>query len=160
MPIEKIVEARRRFGGQFDRWREYVDTVGADLADQLRKVESPTILAAYLSDAVSRYSEAPVEELRRGLADIGIDTAELALNNKFELPAGLAAAGLLSQPQLAVAGGVALGALRLLRATRVRARVARITPPAYLLSVRETLTPQTWLSRVIAAVRRAAGPSA
>ncbi|MEH1130312.1 DUF6236 family protein [Micromonospora sp. CPCC 206061] len=159
VPAEKIIEARRRFGGQFDRWREYVDAVGVDLADQLRNVESPVILATYLSDAVSRYAKAPVEELRRGLTDVGLDAADLALNNKFELPAGLAAAGLLAQPQLAVAGGVALGALGLRRATRAKARAARTAPAAYLLSVQETLAPQTWLSRVIAAARRAAGLS-
>lgn len=159
VPVEKIVQVRRRFGGQFDQWRDYIDMVGADLAEQLRNVESPTILAAYLSEAVSRYAKAPVEELRRGLADVGIDTADLALNNKFELPAGLAATGLLAQPQLAVAGGVALGALSLRRSARVKARAARTAPMAYLLSVEETLAPQTWLTRIIAAARRAAGLS-
>ncbi|MGC4890492.1 DUF6236 family protein [Micromonospora sp. DT227] len=159
VPIEKIIEVRRRFGGQFDRWREYIDTVGSDLADQLRDVESPTILAAYLSDAVSRYAKAPVDELRRGLTDVGIETATLAMNNKFELPAGLAATGMLAQPQLALASGVALGALSLRRATRAKAKAAWAAPAAYLLSVQETLTPKTWLSRVITAARRAAGLS-
>jgi hypothetical protein len=70
VPIEKIVEVRRRFGGQFDRWREYIDAVGADLAEQLGTIESPTVLNAYLSDAVTRYAKAPVEDLRRGLVDV------------------------------------------------------------------------------------------
>jgi hypothetical protein len=159
VPIEKIVEVRRRFGGQFDRWREYIDAVGADLAEQLGSIESPTVLNAYLSDAVTRYAKAPVEDLRRGLVDVGLDAADLTVNSKFDLPAGLAATALLAQPQLAVAGGVALGAMRLRRATRAKARAVRTAPSAYLLSVQETFEPRTWLSRIIAAVRRASGLS-
>ena len=63
VPAEKIVEIRRRYGHQFDRWRQYIDAVGTDLADQLQDVESPDILHAYLQDAVRRYSTAPVEDL-------------------------------------------------------------------------------------------------
>jgi hypothetical protein len=159
VPVEKIVEVRRRFGGQFDRWREYIDAVGADLTEQLRTIESPTVLNAYLSDAVNRYAKAPVEDLHRGLIDVGLDVADLAVNTKFDLPAGLTATALLAQPQLAVAGGVALGAMRLRRATRSKARAVRTAPSAYLLSVQQTFEPKTWLSRVIGAVRRATGLS-
>jgi hypothetical protein len=159
IPPEKIVEIRRRFGRQFDRWRQYVDAVGGDLAEQLHDVESPAILDVYLSDAVRRYAAAPMEDLRRGLVEVGVDAADLAINSKFQLPAGLAAAGLLAQPQLAAAGGLALGALGVRRATRAKAKAVRAAPAAYLLSVQETLAPRTWLARVIAAIRRAAGLS-
>src|SRR5258708_4247677 len=101
IPVGKIIEVRRRFGPQFDRWRQYVDGFAAALAQQLRDVESPEILSAYLDDAVRRYSTAPVEDLRRGLAAVGIDMAEQAINSRFELPAGLAAVGLAAQPHLA-----------------------------------------------------------
>ncbi|HKT02744.1 MAG TPA: DUF6236 family protein [Rugosimonospora sp.] len=157
VPVEKIIKVRQRFGGEFDRWRAYVDTVGAELADQLRSVESPTVLATYLSNAVSRYAKAPVHDLRRGLVDVGIETADLALNNKFELPAGLAATGLLVQPQLAAVSGAAIGVLSLRRAAQVKAKAVRAAPAAYLLNVQETLAPRSWLDRVIAAARRAAG---
>jgi Family of unknown function (DUF6236) len=157
VPAHKIVQIRRRFGGQFDRWRQYIDAVGNDLAVQLRDVESPVVLDAYLSDAVRRYAAAPVEGLRRGLVDVGVDAADLAINTKFQLPAGLAAAGLAAQPQLVAAGGLALGALSIRRATRAKAKAVRGAPAAYLLSVKETLAPQTWLARVMAIIRRAAG---
>ncbi|GAA1030051.1 hypothetical protein GCM10009557_20720 [Virgisporangium ochraceum] len=98
-----------------------------------------------------------MDDLRRGLVDVGIETANLAMNNKFQLPAGLAATGLLSQPQVALAGGVALGALSLRRAARAKAQAVRTAPAAYRLSVQEALEPHTWLTRVIGAVRRATG---
>ena len=49
IPTEKIIEVRRRFGPQFDRWRQYADGLGAWLAQQLHEVESPEILSAYLA---------------------------------------------------------------------------------------------------------------
>ena len=157
VPAEKIIEARRRFGQQFDRWRQNVDDVGAALAEQLRAVESPEILAAYLDDAVRQYSTAPVEDLRRGLTEAGIDMADQAINSRFALPAGLAAIGLASQPHIAAALGIAAGAVAIRRAGSSKARAASLAPAAYLLSVRETLTPQTWITRVIRAMRRIAG---
>jgi len=65
-----------------------------------------------------------------GLADLGIDAAMLALNNKLQLAAGPAATGRLTQPQLAFASCVALGALSPGRATPANARTARTAPAA------------------------------
>jgi len=48
VPIEKIIEIRRRFGSQFDAWRDYIDTIGAELTEQLKDVESPLVLRRYL----------------------------------------------------------------------------------------------------------------
>jgi hypothetical protein len=157
IPVEKIIEVRRRFGPQFDRWRQYTDGLGARLAQQLRDVESPEILSAYLDDAVRKYSTAPAEDLRRGLTAVGIDMADQAINSRFELPAGLAAAVLAAQPHVAAAAGIAAGAVAIRRAGSRNARAKNLAPVAYLLSVRETLTPQTWVTRVIRAMRRIAG---
>lgn len=157
IPAEKIIEARLRFGGQFDRWRQNVDGLGTALAQQLRAVESPEVLAAYLDDAVRQYSIAPMEDLRQGLTAVGIDMADQAMNSRFELPAGLAAVGLASQPHIAAAAGIAAGAVAIRRAGSRKARATSLAPAAYLLSVRETLTPQTWITRVIRAMRRIAG---
>ncbi len=157
IPAEKIIEARLRFGGQFDRWRQNVDGLGAALAQELRAVESPEVLAAYLDDAVRQFSIAPVEDLRQGLTAVGIDMADQAMNSRFELPAGLAAVGLASQPHIAAAAGIAAGAVAIRRAGSRKARATSLAPAAYLLSVRETLTPQTWITRVIRAMRRIAG---
>ena len=158
VPAEKIVKIRRRYGHQSDRWRQYVDGVGADLADQLQNVESPDILDAYLQDAVRRYSAAPVADLRRALTDVGVDGVKRAVNSKFELPAALAATGLLAtQPHLAVAAGVALGAVSIRRETRAKAQAAQANPAAYLFDIQQALAPQTWVTRVIAALRQASG---
>jgi hypothetical protein len=74
IPVEKIIQIRRRFGEQFNRWREDIDQHAKDFADQLGQVESDEVLSAYMEDAVRAYSTAPLEDLRRGLASLGVET--------------------------------------------------------------------------------------
>jgi hypothetical protein len=157
VPIKKIISVRRRFGAQFDAWRDYVDRVGADLAEQLSDVESPTILRAYLDEAARKYAEAPVEQLRKGLASLGLDAADAALNTRFETPAALTAAGFASGQPIAVAAGVAAGITELRRRTKGKAQAQLASPNAYLLNVKATLEPRSWLERVAASMRKAAG---
>jgi len=156
VPVEKIIEIRRRFAGQYDRWREYADAVGAELRDQLQEIESPAVLDAYLTDAVRRFATSPMEELKRGLAEVGVDAATAAVTSKFAVPPALAVAGL-TQPHIAMAGGAAFGILNLRRTTRLKAQAKHAAPASYLLSVQEALSTQTLLSRIIAVMRRAAG---
>lgn len=155
VPPAKIVEIRRRFSGEFDRWREYADGVAAELEAQLQDVESPELLKAYLDDAVKRYATGPVNDLKRGLAAVGVDAAATAINTKFTVPAA-AVAGL-GVPPIAAAGGIALAAANLRRATRRKAQARMAAPTAYLLSIGETLTPKTWLSQILTIMRRASG---
>jgi len=58
---------------------------------------------------------------------------------------------------VAAAGGLALGVVNLRRATRQKAQAKYAVPVSYLLSVRETLAPQTLLSRVMSTISRAPG---
>lgn len=155
VPADKIVEIRRRFSAQFDRWRQYVDEIAAALETQLQSIESPDILKAYLEDAVKRYSTGPVDDLKRGLADVGIDAAATALDTKFTVPAA-ALAGV-PVAQIAAAGGIALAAANLRRSTQSKAQARQAVPAAYLLGVRETLSPRTQLSRILTIMRRASG---
>ena len=155
VPVEKIVEIRRRFSAQFDRWRQYADEIAAALETQLQDIESPGVLKAYLEDAVKRYATGPADDLKRGLADIGIEAAATALDTKFAVPAA-ALAGL-PGPQIAAAGGIAIAAANLRRSTQGKAQARQALPAAYLLGVRETLSPGTRLSRILAIMRRASG---
>lgn len=155
IPPAKIAEIRRRFAAQFDRWRQYSDEVAAALEDELQAVESPRLLQAYLDDAVRRFANGPADDIRRGLADIGVDSSLTALNTKFAVPAA-AVAGLVTPP-IAVAGGIALAATNLRRSTRYKAQAQQAAPTAYLLSVREALTPKTLLTQILAVMRRASG---
>jgi hypothetical protein len=152
---EKITEIRKRFAAEFDLWRDYSDAVGRELSEQLRGIESPSILRAYLDDAVRRFATGPVKDLRKGLTDIGIDTATTAISSKFELPASLAIAA--TQPHLAAAGASAIGLLNLRQNAKRRARAKQRTPAAYLMNIEDSLSARTSISRIMSLMRRAAG---
>jgi hypothetical protein len=157
VPIKKIIEVRHRFGRQFDMWRREVDKIGAALASQLQDIDSPTILNSYLDDAVRSYSNYAVDDLRRGLADTGLESAMTAMNIKFQLPAGLAVAGLGAAPPIAAGVGIAAGVVNLRHQTRKKAQARMTVPASYLLSMRETLADTTFLEKIAAAIRRTAG---
>jgi hypothetical protein len=147
----KIVEIRRRFSTQFDRWREYADEVGAGLAAQLQGVSSPELLKLNLDDAVRKYATGPINDLKNGLAAIGIDTVTAAASTKFGVPA--AAVGGLATPRIAASQGATLAVVP----TRRNPQSCQAAPVAYLLDIRETLSPQTRLSRIITIMNRATG---
>jgi Family of unknown function (DUF6236) len=155
--VDQIIAIREKYGEQFDSWRDYIDQVGTDLAEQLAAVESPEVLHRYLEEAARRYAEAPVDRLRRGLRSVGVDTVNAALNTKFETPAAVAATGLATGNPLAVAAGAAVGIAELRRNAMGRARTQLASPSSYLLNVEESLTPRSWIERVRAAMRVAAG---
>jgi hypothetical protein len=157
VPIQKIIEVRQRFGHQFDMWRRDVDRIGTAFASQLQTIDSPKVLNAYLEEAVRSYSTQAVDDLRRGLADTGLEAGMMAMNTKFELPAALAAAGLGAAPPIAAAAGAAAGVVNLRRWTRRKAQARMSIPASYLLSVKETLADTTLIEKIIAAIRQATG---
>jgi hypothetical protein len=157
IPMTKIIEIRQRYGTEFDNWHDHIDSIGAWLAQNLRDIESPSMLDAYLQEAVQRYQTEPLRRLRRGLTDLGVETAHLAVNSKYELPAALATAGLATQPYLAAAAGIAVAVTGLRRMTRDKARAKLQSPVTYLLNVEEELSPTSLLDRVLALMRRASG---
>jgi hypothetical protein len=158
VPVDKIIMIRERYGHQFDSWRDYIDRVGSDLAEQLVDVESPKMLHTYLNEAVRKYAEAPVNRLRQDLASVGVDTVSAALNTKFETPAAITATGLVTgHPVVAAAAGAAVGIAELRRSTRGKARAQLASPNSYLLNVNETITPRSWIRRITASMRAAAG---
>jgi hypothetical protein len=158
VPIERIITIRERYGDDFDKWRDYMDQVGAQLTEQLAGVESPQVLDAYLREAARRYAESPTERLRQGIADVGLDTAAAAINQRFEVPAALAAAGLATANPIGLAAGAAVGVAQVRRrAKQGSGSLREASPAAYLLDIRETLAPRSWIERVIATLRNAAG---
>jgi Family of unknown function (DUF6236) len=159
VPISKIIEVRRRFGADFDRWRHHVDELGSGIAEQLRDVESPDIVSEYLDDALRRYAKQPLGSLKRGLSEVGLDIGMAAINTKFDVPAGVALVGLGGGSAIAAAGGVAAGVVNLCRRAKVEAQAKMAVPATYLLDVSQTLSNKSLMQRVILVMRRAAGLS-
>ncbi|MCG5220118.1 DUF6236 family protein [Streptosporangium soli] len=160
IPAKKIVLLRQRYGADFDAFGESVTTTVSELAGILADVKEPRILDAYLRQEVERRFERPLEELRKAMRGIGVDSVFGALNVKFELPAALAALGgglVAGQPVLAGAGA-AFGLVSVVRATRrERAQKLDPAPATYLLHLGK-LAPKSLLSRVARGSARPARP--
>ncbi|MEU4573627.1 DUF6236 family protein [Nonomuraea sp. NPDC023979] len=160
VPTKKIVALRKRYGADFDAFGESVTTTVAELADTLAEVEEPRILDAYLRQEVERKFKRPLEELRKAMRGVGVDSVYGALNVKFELPASVAAlsGGIAAgEPVLASVGAAAFGLIGIVRAARHdRAQKLAPSPESYLLHLGK-LAPESLLSRVAGGSRRAAG---
>lgn len=96
VPVRKIVELRRRHRSEFEVFSAAITETVASLRAE---VTLPEVRDRYVQMEVDRRFVLPLQDLRRALKGLGVETAFSAANLKFELPA---AAG-------TVAGGVLAG---------------------------------------------------
>ncbi|WP_214104486.1 DUF6236 family protein [Acrocarpospora catenulata] len=75
IPTKKIVLLRKKYRADFDAFGELVTTTATELADALADVNEPRILDAYLRQEIERRFERPLEELRKAMRGVGIDSA-------------------------------------------------------------------------------------
>ncbi|MDV5147484.1 DUF6236 family protein [Streptomyces sp. SBC-4] len=148
-----IAAVRRRHRAEFDAFHAAVGEAVDLLRDRLADVSLPAAQLEYTALEVERRFETPLVELRAALKGARIDTAFSAANLKFDLPAGIAAAGggaLAGQPLVGAAVGAAFGLSALRRsADQDRGDLRAAAPVAsYLLSVEQALAPRSLLRRL------------
>ncbi|MFE4413604.1 DUF6236 family protein [Streptomyces sp. NPDC056821] len=154
LPIAKIVEIRQRCRPEFNRFAEVVDSTVNDMREQLSEIKLAKAANAYLQLEVDRRFEVPLQELRRAMRGLKVDTAFSAANLSFEVPAAVAsvAGGVLAgQPLVGATTGAvfAIAGLRRNQTRESRALLAA-SPIAYLLSVERDLSPRSLLKRALA----------
>jgi hypothetical protein len=131
----------------------------ASLRAELAEVTLPEARDGYVRMEVDRRFALPLEDLRRALKGMGVETAFSAANLKFELPAaaGTVAGGVLAgEPVIGAALGAAFAVIGLRRAAnQQRQALLAASPAAYLLSVERGLEPPSLLRRLTGGRRRA-----
>ncbi|MEV7323084.1 DUF6236 family protein [Streptomyces sp. NPDC093970] len=152
VPVQKIIRIRSRHQDLFDNFSAEVTGAVAELAEKLSDDTLPEARELLVAAKIEERFARPLEELRRAMTGLHVDTAFSAANLKFELPAvfGAGALGVLgSQPVLGATVGAAfaLGALGR-SATGQRGALLRKSPTAYLLSVERGLEPASLLHRL------------
>lgn len=160
VPVEKIVEVRRRHKEEFDNFNREVTATAADLREYLSNVTLPASIDRYVSLEVERRFAHPLEELRRAMRGLGIDTAFSAANLKFTLPAALT--GMASEayvgPLVSSATGVTFALVGLTRtATGTHQALRASSPTAYLLSVQKGLETRSLVRRICRRIPGASG---
>ncbi|MEU9333092.1 DUF6236 family protein [Streptomyces sp. NPDC048290] len=152
VPVQKIIRIRRRNQDLFDRFSAEVTRTVTELTEEIADVTLPESRKLLIATTVDQRFAQPLDELRRAMKGLRVDTAFSAASLKFELPAaaGAGALGVLgNQPVLGAAVGAAfaLGTLTRL-ASGQRSALLRESPTAYLLSVERGLEPATLLHRL------------
>lgn len=149
VPVERILEFRRKSVAERARFRKYVDDfLGA--REWLADVRSRAMLEDRLRSEYETDLAPKVEELRSAMHDAGITTTLGAFAKRFVVPVGAStlarALGLSVDPLLGVVSGAALAVAGVMQDRRKRTKgVLRHSPVAYLFRVEEELSPERLL---------------
>jgi len=158
IPVEKIIEVRRRLAAEFDAFRDHLNSL-ADRLTELGRIKDASVLQARLELMVERDLRRPTDALEGQLRQLGLEPARAVLGLKsLELPAAAAAA--VSAAALpAGIGEAGLVAARLITSgieTRDRRRqMLQSSPAGYLLGLQKQLTPGGIVERLRRTMRRA-----
>lgn len=152
VPIEKIIEVRKRFGDELDAFRDYVTQQVAGLAD-LTEVRDVEVYRAYLEDEVRTKVTRELDRLKGELRSVGVESAKALVNIKspLALPSGLAAAATWAgvPPEATVPAALATAVVAVPAQARSRRRqLVAGSPVGYLLRVEQQLDTGGLLRRV------------
>ncbi|MEU9592333.1 DUF6236 family protein [Streptomyces sp. NPDC048219] len=166
VPVDKIVELRTRYEAEFRAFSDSVERTASTLRDSVGDIENRRALEMHLRDAVHRDFEIQVDELRKMMNGIGLQTITTAAGTNFEIPTSMAlvsattgvAVGSTMGTLTGAAGTAAVAAFGIVTGARRRANDAVSANPAgFLLRVERGLRPVTLWERVNRALRRSVG---
>ncbi|MBC9714320.1 hypothetical protein H9Y04_17305 [Streptomyces sp. TRM66268-LWL] len=153
IPVQKIVELRKRHDSEFSAFMGAVSLAAKDVQEELVGIESPKILASYLDHVRQEHFQKPLDDLKAAMKSLKIDTAFGAMNVQTQLPAiSGALGGLAIDKPYVTALGVAYGLLGIRHsAAKQRDQLLADSPVSYLLRVEQGLEPSGLIRRVTGA---------
>jgi hypothetical protein len=159
IPVERIIEARRRLLPQLLQYREFLDSLTPDFV-AISEVRDPDVRAAKLRNHVESRVAYPLEEMERTLGRLGLVPVRAVLSLQTLAPP--AALGVLANavhlPPVVTSAGVVAGCLigAVSSTLDQRRQVVAGHPAGYLLELRHELGPSDTVAQIRSAVRRAA----
>ncbi|MBB4957377.1 DUF6236 family protein [Micromonospora polyrhachis] len=158
VPVERIIEARRRLLPQLMRYREFLGSLTPDFV-AISEVRDPDVRAAKLRNHVESKVRHPLEEMERTLGRLGLAPVRAVLSLQTLAPP--AALGVLANaahlPPVVTSAGVVAGCLvgTVGSALDQRRQVVASHPAGYLLDLRRELGPADAVAKIRSAIRRA-----
>jgi hypothetical protein len=157
--VKQIIKLRNQHRDEMTAFQEYINGFAADLAT-LQDIQDPKALKAHLEIEYEKRLKPQLDDLKKLLRSVGIDTVEGLMNIRVELPPFvLTAADYLAQahtlpsvnPIVVGAGAIALSTFPVIRKKQKEIKqTLQSSPAAYLLYVQEGLEPAkatTWITR-------------
>jgi len=139
LPVHKLIGFRQRYTAELAAFRQHVATLGPELR-AVAQVENVQVAHAHLQAIYDKHTKPQLDELRRALRGVGVESVSGTLDLKVDVGAAagtLIGAAAAAGGQLTVAGAaVAVAVLPYVvqRAGKAR-QVRRDSPVAYLLAV-------------------------
>ncbi|TPQ21032.1 DUF6236 family protein [Streptomyces sporangiiformans] len=159
VPVERIIEARRRLLPELMRYREFLDSLTPDFVE-ISGVPDPGVRAARLRNHVESKIAQPIDEMERELGRLGMQPVRAVLSlQTLAPPAALGVlAGAVHLPSVVTGAGVVAGCLvgAASSALDQRRQVLAGHPAGYLLNLRHELSPSDTVAQIRSAIRRAA----
>ncbi|MGX7669774.1 DUF6236 family protein [Plantactinospora sp. DSM 117369] len=158
VPVERIIEARRRLLPQLLQYREFLDSLTPDFV-AISEVRDPDVRAAKLRNHVQSRIAHPLEEMERTLGRLGLVPVRAVLSLQTLAPP--AALGVLANavhfPPVVTSAGVVAGCLigAVSSTLDQRRQVVAGHPAGYLLELRHELGPSDTVAQIRSAIRRA-----
>ncbi|MGW5609537.1 DUF6236 family protein [Streptomyces sp. NPDC003753] len=159
VPVERIIEARRRLLPALMRYRAFLDSLTPDFVE-ISKVPDPEVRAVKLRNHVESQIAQPIETMEKELGRLGLQPVRAVLSLQTLAPP--TALGLLAEavhmPGVVTGAGVIAGCFigAANSALDQRRQVLAGHPSGYLLSLRHELGPSDVVANIRSVVRRAA----
>lgn len=159
VPVDRIIEARRRLLPELMRYREFLDSLTPDFV-AISQARDPQVRAAKLGNHVASKIAQPIEAMEREFGRLGLQPVRAVLSLQTLAPP--TALGVLANavhlPPVVTSSGVVAGCLvgAVKSALDRRRQVVAGHPAGYLLSLRQELGPSDTVARIRSAIRRAA----
>lgn len=158
VPVEKIINLRKRYEAEFTAFTSAVSAAASDLEANLAGIEDPQALREHLKvDFESRF-KTPLQDLRKAMNGLHLKTATGIMNYKFELGSLTTLLATVAGQGPVTAVGVALGAATMRQATaEARDTQLRNSQVGYLLRIERDLQPASLVQRISRSLARGAG---
>jgi hypothetical protein len=153
VPIKKIITLRQQYGDELVRLQDSLHTF-ASTQEQLKGIENLQALRDHLEIEYTKKLRRELEDLKKQLRWLKIETITGAMNTSFEIPKVVVSAAALVgitalNPLVAASGAVAFAVLKFVGDKYKQNEKARqASPAAYLLRLERGLKPKELLSRV------------
>ncbi|WP_410630966.1 DUF6236 family protein [Amycolatopsis sp. cmx-4-83] len=151
VPVEKVIEARARFGAELDTFRSYVTDQAQQLAE-LQDVRDLPVFQEHLRTEVQHVVTMQLTQLRERLRSVGLDSVKAVANIKsVALPPLADAAAQTAGLPPAITGSAALAACVLsapVQWRRQRRDAIRACPVGYLFQLERKLNPATMIEKL------------
>lgn len=152
VPIEKIIKLRQKYTTELTHLQEHLHTF-ASTQEQLKGIDDPQALLDHLKNEYTKKIQPALEDLKKQLQWLEIDTITGAMNMSIKAPeamVGIAALiGMALNPLITAAGAIALAVLKIVGDKHKKnERALQSSPTTYLLRLEKELKPKELLSWV------------